>query len=373
MRISAAAGVPRAPTPWARYRCDLERNGFEHDPAQETAARALDDLCRVLHRARPWWRQLLPGTRSPEPVRGLYLWGGVGRGKTYLMDLFQASLASRDATRVHFHRFMRELHARLRDLRERQDPLAVVARDIARDTRVLCFDEFFVSDITDAMLLGTLLGHLFAGGVTLVATSNVHPDDLYRGGLQRQRFLPAIDRLKRHVRVLHLDGDTDYRLRALDRARIYHWPDDARGEAVLAESFRRLAGEPGTATDDHTLMIEGRRIAIRRQRDGVLWADFDALCRGPRSQNDYLEIARCYHSVLLSGVPVLDRRDENAARRFVNLVDVFYDRSVNLIMSAAAAPAKLYRGRRLAFEFRRTVSRLEEMQSHEYLARPHQP
>ncbi|HYW03772.1 MAG TPA: cell division protein ZapE [Gammaproteobacteria bacterium] len=371
--MSAAADSPREPTPWTLYRSDLERNGFQHDPAQEAAVRALDALCRELRRPRSGWRRLLPGIRAREPVRGLYLWGSVGRGKTYLMDLFHASLPSHRAIRVHFHRFMRELHERLRDLRELQDPLATVAGDIARETRVLCFDEFFVSDITDAMLLGTLLEHLFAGGVTLVATSNVHPDGLYRGGLQRQRFLPAIERLKRHLRVLHLDGNTDYRLRALDRARIYHWPDDARAEAGLAESFRRLAGEPADAADRDSLTIEGRRVAVRRQRDGVLWVDFDTLCRGPRSQNDYLEIARCYHSVLLSGIPVLDRRDEDAARRFVNLVDVFYDRSVNLIVSAAAAPAELYRGRRLAFEFRRTVSRLEEMQSHDYLARPHRP
>ncbi len=371
--MSHPAATARSTTPGARYRDDLRHAAIAPDPVQAAAVRVLDRLHRELSRPPRGWRRLLPAGAPPEPVKGLYLWGNVGRGKTYLMDLLYATLPFQGKTRTHFHRFMRGLHERLTELHEVQDPLATVARDIARRARVLCLDEFLVADITDAMLLARLLEHLFEGGVTLVATSNVRPDDLYRDGLQRARFLPAIELLKRHLEVLHLDGSTDYRLRTLDRAPTYHCPAGADAEHSLARAFRRLAGTSAAATRSPVLELEGRPIRVRGAGEGVLWADFDALCRGPRSQNDYLEIARCYHTVLISAVPLLGRRDEDAARRFIHLVDVFYDRAVKLILSAAGQPRELYRGARLQAEFRRTISRLEEMQSRAYLAGPHRP
>lgn len=303
-------------------------------------------------------------------MTGLYLWGGVGRGKTYLMDRFHESLPFGRKRRTHFHRFMQEVHARRRRYRNRRDPLSLVARDMARD-RVLCFDEFFVSDIADAMILGRLTACLFARGVTLVATSNVPPDRLYEGGLQRERFLPAIERIKQHCRVLHLDGDTDYRLRALERVEIYHHPLDDAARRNLDTCFREIAPEAGAP--DAVLEIHGRGIPSRRLADGVVRFDFAALCAAPRSTADYGEIARCFHTVLLGDVPVMDADADDAARRFIHLVDELYDRRVKLILSAAAPAESLYRGKRLAFEYHRTVSRLCEMASREYLALPHLP
>ena len=360
-----AIDTPAIASPRDRYAADLQQPGFSDDPAQAAVVDALQAIHDRLLATPPRWFQ-----RRWRPVTGLYLWGGVGRGKTYLMDCFYETLPLAAKRRTHFHRFMQEVHARRRRYRNRRDPLALIARDMARE-RVLCFDEFFVSDIADAMILGRLTEKLFARGVTLVATSNIPPDRLYEGGLQRERFLPAIDRIKRHCRVMHLDSDTDYRLRVLERAEIYHWPLDEGARRNMESCFRDIAPEPGEP--DTALEINGREIPARRLADGVVWFDFEDLCASARSTADYAELARYFHTVLLERVPIMDADADDAARRFIHLVDEFYDRQVKLIVSAEADPASLYAGKRLGFEYRRTLSRLHEMASHEYLALPHLP
>ena len=365
-------------TPSARYAADIASGDFLDDPAQRLAVDALDALHARLVEApaadtrrglRGWWARR---RNPPAAEEGLYLWGGVGRGKTYLMDtLYECLPADMGKRRLHFHRFMKAAHERLRVLRDQQDPLQSLATEWAQDVRVLCFDEFFVSDIADAMILSGLLHGLVAEGVTLVATSNVPPAGLYQDGLQRERFLPAINLLEQHARVLNVDGGTDYRLRRLSQAPIYHMPADGRAEAALARAFEELC--PEREHEAPELTVNQRHITARAVGDGVLWAGFDALCEGPRSPDDYVEIARTFHTVLLSGVPVMDREREDAARRFIALIDEFYDRGVKLVISAMADIDWLYRGYRLSFEFRRTASRLHEMQTHEYLAIPHRP
>lgn len=371
----------------ARYARRVRSGEVVPDAAQAYAVERLDDLCRRLARTPPpggggaslsaTVGSLLRGltgrgrAATTSPVRGVYLWGGVGRGKTWLMDMFVESLPPGQAHRAHFHRFMQEVHATLAQLRDTRDPLELVADGFAARARVLCFDELFVSDITDAMLLGTLFTALFARGVTLVATSNVPPGELYRDGLQRARFLPAIDQLEEHTEVINVDGGVDYRLRLLERAEIYHHPLDAEAEANLDRYFRQLCDESRCTAG--TLTVEDRPIAARRIGDGVVWFDFDAICDGPRGQADYIEIAREFHTVMVSNVPRLTADTENQARRFIALVDEFYDRNVTLILSAAVPLETLYAGSRLAFEFERTRSRLYEMQTTDYLALPHLP
>jgi len=313
---------------------------------------------------------LLPRARAP--LRGLYLWGGVGRGKTFLVDEFFAGLPVPGKRREHFHRFMQDVHARLRRHRDRPSPLEQVAADVAEEARLLCIDEFVVNDVADAMILGTLLAALFRRGVTLVATSNLPPAGLYAGGLQRERFLPAIALIERHCRVVELSAGQDYRLRELERATLWLGPGVAGVDARLEAEFDRLTG--GAGERDARIQVAGRAMRARRRAEDVVWFEFRELCEGPRAAADYIEIARCYHAVFLSGVPVMDARTDDAARRFVTLVDEFYDRGVKLVLSAAAdAPGELYRGERLAFEFRRAASRLHEMQGRDYLARPHRP
>ena len=371
--------------PYERYRRDLQREGFQHDPAQERAILYLQKIYEQLMAqpepavikkpglfTRLLGRNIPTVTSNPNAaVRGLYLWGGVGRGKTYLVDTFFDALALERKQRIHFHSFMRAVHAELKQLQQQQEPLRVVARRFAEKARVICLDEFFVSDITDAMLLYGLLKELFARGVTLVTTSNIEPDGLYKDGLQRARFLPAIELLKQNVDVLNVDGGVDYRLRYLEKAEIYHYPLDDRADRVLEDAFTHIAPEPGHRGGE--VEIEGRFIPTLREADGIVWFNFRAICDGPRGTADYIEVARCYHTVLISNVPVMDWQMENQARRFVNLVDEFYDRGVKLFLSAAAPVLELYTGEKLKFEFQRTVSRLQEMQSHEYLERPHLP
>ena len=364
-------------TPWQRYQADLQREDFSHDPAQENAVRLLQDLHeRLIARHRDqrgglvaWWARLRGQRREPET--GLYLWGGVGRGKTYLVDTFYDCLPFRRKLRVHFHRFMRRVHDELTSLGGEKNPLHAVADRLAAEALVICFDEFFVTDIGDAMILGGLMEALFDRGVTLVATSNIEPDRLYENGLQRQRFLPAIELVKQYTVVVNVDSGVDYRLRTLQRAELYHCPLDEGADASLRASFEALAPEPGKHWE--RLQINGRYLTCRCVADDVAWFDFAELCDGPRSQNDYIELSRIFHAVLISGVPAFGPDSDDRARRFINLVDEFYDRNVKLVLSAAVPLLELYGDGRLAFEFRRTVSRLQEMQSHAYLAREHKP
>lgn len=359
------------------YEAALARHGYLRDPAQWHAIGRLDALARRLRAsnagAPPVARWLarfgLRRARAPAE-RGLYLWGGVGRGKTFVMDIFHAHVGV-PARREHFHRFMRDVHARLAALRDTADPLERIAADMGREVRALCLDELFVTDIADAMLLAGLFTGLVGHGVTLVFTSNAAPHELYRDGLQRQRFLPAIALLEEHCEVLHLDGGQDYRLRQLERAPLYLDALAEDAEASLVQRYAELADEPPGAPG--TLIVEDRPIPYRAATSEVVWFDFEALCTGPRSQSDYVEIARDYHTVLVGRIPVLGAAQEDPARRFIALVDEFYDRGVKLVVSAAAAPAGLYTGDKLRFEFERTRSRLAEMQTHEYLARPHKP
>lgn len=310
--------------------------------------------------------------RRRPPVRGLYLWGGVGRGKTFLVDAFFAELPFAEKRREHFHRLMQDVHARLKRHRDRPSPLEAVAADFAAAARVLVVDEFIVGDVADAMILGALLDALFRRGVTLLATSNFPPSGLYAGGLQRERFLPAIALLERHCRVMELDAGIDYRLRQLEGATLWFGPSAADGEARMDAEFERLAA--GGGARDVAIEIEGRPVRARRESEGAVWFPFRELCEGARSAPDYIEIARCYGAVFLSGVPVMRASDDDAARRFVTLVDELYDRGVKLVVSADSdAPEGLYRGERLAFEFRRAASRLHEMQGRAYLAKPHRP
>jgi cell division protein ZapE len=357
------------------YAGALGAGGFSADPAQRTALARLDLLRRRLLRAqrprRPRWLAWLWPAAPPAPVRGLYLWGGVGRGKTWLMDLFFESLPFPERRRQHFHRFMHDVHAELAQLRLEADPLQLLAAKIAGEIRVLGLDELQVSDIADAMILGGLFAGLFTRGVTLVATSNTAPRDLYKDGLQRARFLPAIGLIERYMEVMRVGGESDYRLRELTQAGVYLQSGAAGTQARLETLFGRLAQRGARAGGE--ILIEGRGIAVLREGPGVVWFTFAALCAGPRSQDDYIEIAREYQSVIVSGVPLLDAGMDDEARRFIELVDEFYDRNVNLIVSAAASPPELYRGERLAAPFERTASRLIEMQSAEYLAREHRP
>lgn len=387
----AAARPSQGTTPLARYRADLERDDFQYDPAQERAVAELQRLYEALlaaPRTEPravtagrglksrmaglfGKRDKLPEAPPQPAVEGLYFWGGVGRGKTYLVDTFYESLPFPDKMRTHFHRFMQRVHNELQHYKGEKNPLTLIAGKFAAEARVICFDEFFVKDITDAMILANLLEALFERGVVLVATSNIEPGDLYKDGLQRARFLPAIALLKRHCRVVNVDSGIDYRLRALERAEIFHAPLDEAAERELARSFREIAGHEGER--DVPIEINHRVLHARRLHDDVVWFEFRELCDGPRSQNDYIELAREYHTVLVSNVTRMGAATDDQARRFINMVDEFYDRGVKLLMSAEVEAAALYADGRLEFEFQRTLSRLQEMQSHEYLALPHKP
>jgi cell division protein ZapE len=348
-------------------------NSFRsRDSAQREASELLLALRQALLREPPRqprrgvWGRLRSRWSGPAlPVRGLYLWGGVGRGKTYLMDWFVGELEVPDKRRVHFHHFMREIHAAMARLPRQPDPLEVVADGLRAEARVLCLDEFIVTDIADAMLLHGLLKALFARGMTLVTTANAQPDELYRNGLQRPLFLPAIELLKRHTQVFELDGGVDYRLRALTQAGVFYLESDA-GERRLAEDFARLTA--GHEASSGAFSVNGRAFPVRRVGMDVVWFDFAALCATARSASDYIEIAREFHTVLLSGVPRLGPGQEAAARRFLHLVDEFYDQRVKLVLSAAAPIESLYLGGLPDFAHERLLSRLIEMQSRDYLA-----
>jgi cell division protein ZapE len=356
----------------ASYAGEIAKRGFAADDAQLAAIRQLERLRAQLTEAAsaPLGKRILRGlTSSAEPPRGVYLWGGVGRGKTWIMDLFYASLTLTAKRRTHFYRFMQEVQADLKRLKGMQSPLDGVADKIARKARVICFDELFVSDIADAMILAGLFQALLKRGVALVFTSNVKPKDLYKNGLQRDRFKPTIDLIEKNCEVINVDGGVDYRLRQLTAAPIYLPSTAPDTQKRLEQLFDDLSDED--VESDGTITVHNRKIKVVRESENVIWFDFAALCEGPRSPADYVSIASEYQSVIIANVPVFGMDADNAARRFISVIDEFYDRGVNVIVSAAAAPNELYQGEKLKFEFQRTTSRLTEMQSEEYLACAH--
>lgn len=360
--------------PLEEHRRRVAAGELAPDGAQESAVAAFDRLHADLVAAgappKGWRRRLARFLKRPiAPARGVYLWGGVGRGKTLTMDLFFASLPFEDKLRLHFHRFMAEVHDGLKRLRDEEDPLELVADRLADRTRIVCFDELAVTDIADAMILANLFRALFARGVTLAATSNLEPDELYKDGLQRQRFVPTIDLIREHTEVVHVGGSHDYRLQFLEKANVYLQPSGPATQRELERYFRRFA--PDGPAGSGAIEVLNRPIDYVRASDGVIWLEFPELCGGPRSQDDYIELSRLYHTVIVSNVPRLDARRENEARRFIALVDELYDRRVKLILSAEAPVEALYCGSRLTHEFQRTRSRLAEMQSHDYLAAAH--
>lgn len=346
----------------------LRQRGYTLDAAQQAAARRLEQLYGEWAQYKAQRSNAIKKLiNRPAIPRGLYLWGGVGRGKSFLMDVFFAAVPLIRKTRLHFHEFMRGVHTELTELKGTVDPLDEVARRVAHRHRLICFDEFHVSDIADAMILHRLLVKLFDLGVGLVTTSNYAPDDLYPDGLHRDRFLPAITLLKEQLDVLHLDAGVDYRRRAMERIEAYLTPIGPDADAQLAAAFERIAE---VEDDDPLLSIESRQIGAVRRAGGVVWFDFAVLCGGPRSHNDYLEICARFHTVLLSNVPRMSSGQSAEARRFTWLIDVLYDHRVKLILSAAVPPEELYVAGALANEFARTASRLIEMQSREYLDAP---
>lgn len=366
-------------TPWELYQADLQRDDFSYDAAQEMAVKHLqrlyDDLVALDQREANQnplakFSQRF-NKKKKRPVQGVYFWGGVGRGKTYLVDTFYDALPFKRKMRTHFHRFMQRVHKDLTELTGEKNPLTIVADRIASEARVICFDEFFVSDIGDAMILAGLMQELFDRGVTLVSTSNIVPDGLYKNGLQRARFMPAIKLLNEFTDVVNVDSGVDYRLRTLEQAELYHYPLDDTAESSLQTSFDRLIADPRHVDTHVDVAILGRNIPAKAVCDDIAWFDFKALCDGPRSQNDYIELGKLFHAILISNVPVMGQKNDDLARRFINLIDEFYDRGVKVIMSASAPIHEIYEQGKLEFEFQRTTSRMLEMQSHDYLAREH--
>jgi cell division protein ZapE len=351
------------------YEAELQQRGYTTDPAQQRAIDALERCATDwTHYKQKRSNALKKMFVRPEIPRGVYMYGGVGRGKSFLMDCFYNAVPIKRKTRLHFHEFMREVHRELRELQGTVNPLDELGARMARRYKLICFDEFHVADVTDAMILHRLLDALFKAGVGFVTTSNFHPDGLYPNGLHRDRILPAIELLKSRLEVLSVDNGTDYRQRTLTHIELYHCPLGASADAALEATFSELA----EAHDgDPVMQIESREIRAVRRAGGVIWFDFRTLCGGPRSQNDYLEIATQFHTLLLSNVPQMAVRQASEARRFTWLIDVLYDRRVKLVMSAAVPPDQLYLEGPMSHEFPRTVSRLSEMQSAEYLALEH--
>jgi len=361
---------------WVRQHA--EAHGFSLDASQEKAVEHFERLYEDLLGLERLEASLIRLLARKRVVRGLYLWGGVGRGKSFLMDSFFNCAPVARKRRVHFHRFMQEIHHGLHARQGQADPVGAIARDLAKDTRLLCLDEFHITDITDAMLMKRLLETLFEQGAVIVTTSNFHPDELYLHGLQRNQFLPAIELIKDNLEIVNVDAGTDYRLRELEKAGVYHAEADA--DAALEAAFMTIARHE--SSDTHELEVEGRTIRVRQESRGVAWFDFEELCGGPRGKADYIELARRYHTVLISGVPRFGARAADRLRRFVWLVDEFYDRRVKLILSAAAPPEDLiaaadendrFQANLNASLRERLVSRLTEMQTRDYLTQPHLP
>lgn len=350
------------------YEQALSERGFDSDPAQQRAVdrlqQAFDEWSAYKSQRSTRIKRLIS---RPDVPRGVYLWGGVGRGKSFLMDSFYSAVPVMRKTRLHFHEFMRAIHRQLDELKGVADPLEEVANRIARKYRLICFDEFHISDIADAMILYNLLKALFERGVSFIMTSNYAPDMLYPDGLHRERLLPAIALLKEKMDVLNVDAGIDYRKRVLERMRIYHVPSGPASDRLLSAAFDRIAE---SADEDPIVHIEAREIHALRRAGGIVWFDFATLCGGPRSQNDYLEIASRFHTVILSGIPEMSASMSSEARRFTWLIDVFYDSKTKLLMSADVEPEQLYTAGALSNEFQRTVSRIVEMQSAEYMQAP---
>lgn len=360
------------------YQKQVELKHYQKDKAQQAAVEQLHllqlELSEHVKQSAHWLNRLkdFMGIKRPKPL-GLYIWGDVGRGKTWLMDMFYDTLDpepfnNKQKLRLHFHHFMQAIHDQLSLIGEHRHPLKHIARSLARRHLVICLDEFHVSDITDAMLLYGLLDELFKQGVVLLATSNIPPDNLYKNGLQRNRFLPAIDLIKRFTTTFKLDGQQDHRLRLLEKADTWYIANEKNNQ-LLQQRFEELASSH--IQSDLKVTINHRQILSRFHTQDMLWFEFNIICGYQRSSSDYIEIARQYHSVFISNIPQLNDSDNDKARRFINLIDEFYDRNVNILISAETEPALLYQGQLLAFEFRRTQSRLEEMRSHEYLERSH--
>lgn len=350
------------------YRRTLEERGFAADEAQERAVERLQQIYQEWQTYEEHNASLIKRLfNKPGAPRGLYLWGGVGRGKSFLMDSFYTVAPVAQKTRVHFHEFMRQVHRQLDMLKGRENPLQEVARRTADQFKLICFDEFHISDIADAMILYNLLKDLFGRGVSFVMTSNYHPDHLYPDGLHRDRLLPAIALIKQKMDVMNVDGGIDYRRRALEQVEVYHTPLNTEAEQALNEAFDRIAE---MRDEEPAIEVEGRQLRSRRRAGGIIWFDFRELCGGPRSQNDYLELASRFHTVIVSNIPVMPVAMQSEARRFTWLIDVFYDHKVKLLMSAEAPPEELYREGPMAQEFHRTVSRIMEMQTRDYVDAP---
>lgn len=356
-------------TPSSQYQAEIDAEEIQEDPSQRAALVHFDRLHRQILESlnRGWFKKL---RRTPAP-RGIYLWGGVGTGKTLLMDIFFSALPEGVARRIHFHRFMQFVHDTKSKVHDQQNPLRLVAGDLARKHRVLCLDEFAVSDITDAMILYGLLDALFDDGVTLVTTSNIPQINLYKDGLQRDRFLPAINLLQSYTQEIYVDSGNDYRMAYLQDDSIYHSPLNHESQQALTDCFLRLAGHHEDSKT--SIEINGRQVPVVATGSGVIWFEFESLCEGHRSKMDYIELSKRFHTLILANIPLLDDFRKDASRRLIELVDELYDRGVNLIVSAATNAESLYTGKSLSLPFRRTASRLQEMSSIEYLARPHLP
>jgi len=360
--------------PSDKYLDIVQECEFVADVAQQHALTLLDKLQYELMQRLPrqpthWWQRIVPVKKPSRPMRGIYLWGGVGRGKTFLMDIFYQCLPIEAKSRVHFHQFMNQIHQSLKQLGGIENPLQRIATELSEKTRVLCLDEFVIIDIADAMIMSGLLEALFEEGVVLVTTSNSPPKNLYHEGLQRSRFLPAIDLIMQHCEVVNLDGDQDYRLQGLQQTHLYMVP---HSPTVLDEINTYLSERvtPYQSRVDQ-LSINGRNLKFQHCAEDTVWFSFEELCKSTRSQNDYLELARMFNTLILTDIEVMSKQTDDVARRFVLLIDVLYDHHVILICSAAVSPGQLYQGQRLAFEFERTASRLIEMRSQQYLAQAH--
>lgn len=358
-------------TPIQKYFFDLEQKGLCADPAQKVAVEHTQRLYEEIvarEGSKKSLLQKITGGKTLEPVKGLYLWGGVGRGKTYIIDSFFECLPFVEKRRVHFNTFFKEIHNALKDLPRSPDPLKIVADELALSTRVLCIDEFHVDDITDAMIIAGLLQALFDKGVILVATSNIAAKDLYKNGLQRDRFVPAIELLKKHTVIAELEGELDFRKSLLEKHGLYHLVDDALEQRLELE-FSLLA--PDGIDRDYNILVNKREIQVKATSDDLAWFDFNQLCNTPRSSSDYIDLARNYHTLVINTVPVMADGSNDVAQRFIQLVDALYDHQVKLILGAETAPEQLYSGQSLVFPFQRIISRLHEMRSEKYLSSAH--